>query len=349
MIGDKGKNLIFLISQPRAGSTMLQRILASHPLIVSSAEPWLMLHPIYALKNDGLEAEYDSMLANIALKDFLAHYADEEDTYIKALRSFAKVLYNRALQEKTDGKYFLDKTPRYYFIIPDLIRLFPDAKFIFLIRNPLAVLDSILRTWIRDNNWPQISYYRNDLLLAPSRIVEGMSILGSEAHVIHYEDIVIKPNETISALFKSMGFSFHRKMLYYTDHIAPKGSLGDNIGINKHKKPSMESLNKWIHLGDKKQTSHFALAYLQSLGSEIIESLGYNYLKLKQKIDQYNFSFSKSVVPWHIAIRPSNSWTREDNLAISKAMLLQKKGPVIGHFSFIKKNYFNIIRSILSV
>jgi len=59
-----GKNLIFLISQPRSGSTLLQKILNTHSQIISASEPWIMLNPVYALRSSGIKAEYNSKIAN---------------------------------------------------------------------------------------------------------------------------------------------------------------------------------------------------------------------------------------------------------------------------------------------
>jgi hypothetical protein len=39
----KQNDLVFIISQPRAGSTLLQRILDSHSKVCSPPEPWVML------------------------------------------------------------------------------------------------------------------------------------------------------------------------------------------------------------------------------------------------------------------------------------------------------------------
>ena len=55
------KNLIFLISQPRAGSTLTQRILGSHQDIHTISEPWIMLHPFYALRDKGCQMEYSAV------------------------------------------------------------------------------------------------------------------------------------------------------------------------------------------------------------------------------------------------------------------------------------------------
>ena len=70
-ITETGKNLIFLISQPRAGSTLTQKILGCHSQIHTISEPWMMLHPLYALKHRGYQAEYQSDLAFQGLENTL--------------------------------------------------------------------------------------------------------------------------------------------------------------------------------------------------------------------------------------------------------------------------------------
>jgi len=172
-----GENLIFIISQPRSGSTLLQRILGGHPEIQTSAETWLLLHPTYALKKSGIETEYDSRFAAQGVEEFLINYTDGVEVYDDAIRQWANVIYGNALK-KNSKIYFLDKTPRYFFIIPDLHRLFPKAKFIFLLRNPLAVLSSLLSTYVKDD-WPVLSFFRHDLLHAPQLIADGIKIIGA--------------------------------------------------------------------------------------------------------------------------------------------------------------------------
>ena len=134
-----GENLIFLISQPRSGSTLLQRLLAGHPDIQTSAETWLMLHPVYGLRAQGIETEYRADWAATGVSEFLDNYADGRETYLSGIRSFAQTIYGNVLNS-SGKKYFLDKTPRYTMIVPELVELFPAARFVLLFRNPLAVL-----------------------------------------------------------------------------------------------------------------------------------------------------------------------------------------------------------------
>ena len=112
-----GEGLIFIISQPRSGSTLLQRVLAGGPEVQTSAETWLMLHPLYWNKGEEkIAAEYSSSWAREAVEEFLDNYTDGRDVYDDAIRAWAEVIYTNALQQ--NGKrYFLDKTPRYFFII----------------------------------------------------------------------------------------------------------------------------------------------------------------------------------------------------------------------------------------
>ena len=117
-----------------------------------------MLHPLYALKEKGIETEYGADTAQQGLFDFLKQIPEGIELYKEALRKLGWTLYNRVV-ELSGKKYFLDKTPRYYHIIPELYSIFPNAKFIILFRHPIAVLSSVLKTWFEN---------RVDKILAPN-------------------------------------------------------------------------------------------------------------------------------------------------------------------------------------
>ena len=62
---------VFLISLPRSGSTLLQKMLMAHPEIDSCAEPWIMLPLIYSTKRVGIESEYGQRSTSIAVQSFI--------------------------------------------------------------------------------------------------------------------------------------------------------------------------------------------------------------------------------------------------------------------------------------
>ena len=273
-----GEQLIFLISQPRSGSTLLQHILGSHSDIHTLPEPWLMLHLVYGSRSGGIEAEYNAQYSYLALKDFLKRTPDGEAAYDEAVRSMANHMYNAALAS-SGKRYFLDKTPRYYFIIPELYRIFPAAKFIFLLRNPLAVLSSILEVNL-EGNWMGLFERdrKHDILSAPHLIVNGIKQLGDNATVVHYETLVSKPEETIKHLCKKIRISYEPDMLDYGDKVWFNGTtFVDPKSIYKHQQPVKDYLGSWISRFNSPQKSQLAMSYLESLGEDTIKDMGYSF------------------------------------------------------------------------
>lgn len=290
------QQLIFLVSQPRAGSTLLQHILAGHELIHSTAEPWLMLHPVYALREEGHSAEYNARYAHNALKDFLQTLPDGQDAYWKALRLMTLELYGQACS--TSGKtLFVDKTPRYYYILKELAHIFPAARFIILLRNPLAVLHSMLETWVQ-GRWPRLAPFRDDLLQAPGLLVEGVSFLGERARVVAYERLVTEPEQVTAALCAWLGVVYDPQMLAYGERQRLPGRYGDAVGLARHKRPSAASLDNWLALGQTPQMRHLAESYLDALGPELLAQMGYPAGELTGRLATVPLQPGKVVIRW---------------------------------------------------
>ena len=227
-----------------------------------------------------------------------------------------------------------------------MYRLFPKAKFIFLIRNPLAVLASIITTWTGDS-WPRLAEYRHDLLAAPMRILEGVRQLGDQAIIVCYEHLVTNPEEAVSSLCHRLGIPYYADMLHYGGRPIPRGRMGDESGVHRHEKPSVDSVSKWVQLADTEQTQHLALAYLDELGAETVERLGYSFEELYSAIGGGSVAPTARLVPWHIAVRPDATWTRQERLTVARAMAIQREGMLRGTVSFVRQNFYSIARSLV--
>ena len=340
-----GQDLIFIISQPRSGSTLLQRILAGHPEVQTSAETWLMLHPTYANKRAGFMSEYNEQWAGDAVSEFLEHYTDGPAVYDDAIREWACVLYGNALS-RSGKRVFLDKTPRYYYIIDELARLFPKANFIFLLRNPMAVLASELESYIRANV-QQLALVRDDLLLAPQRLLEGIDALGDSANVVRYETFVSDPNGTIEALCSCLGIEYDESMIDYSSTPMPIGKMNDHEGIVRHVRPSQDSVDKWKTMATASaQTRHFACRYRDALGRDLVERLGYSFDEMIQTLGvEPAVSARDQVLPWDLAIRPETDWTVRDRYLFDRITGIRKRGPIMGELVGAKRTLGRVIRS----
>src|SRR2546423_8677480 len=121
-----------------------------------------------------------------ALQDFSDALPGGPDDYRAAVREFALALYRRA---GGDGHaYFLDKTPRYHAVAPELVELFEDAKLVFLWRNPLSVMASLLDTFRLGRFEPY--NFAFDLFDGVDNLVAARQRAGERAHGVRYEDLV---------------------------------------------------------------------------------------------------------------------------------------------------------------
>jgi len=325
-----GQNLIFIISMPRSGSTLLQRVLGGHPGMVISSEPWIMLNPVYGTRIAGIETEYDAEWANLGVSEFIQHYTDGPEVYDDAIRAFANTLYANAIA-KAGGQRFIDKTPRYVLIIDDLIRLFPEAKFVFLLRNPLSILSSILNTQIQKDLWG-LENFIEELSRGPTAILQGIATLGDKAIVVRYEDFVGAPEEMLQNICAPLNLDYEPSMLEYDNSQAIKGQMQDRTGVHQHLRPEKSRADSWRDLLNSAQQIHFAECYLRDLGSETIDAFGYSYDELMTEVHEASKRQHKVgwIFPWRVAIKHPQQLGGMDQYAVSKYYNLRDHGPFLG-------------------
>jgi hypothetical protein len=277
-----GENLIFVISQPRAGSTMLQKMLGACPDVHTVSEPWIALPLLFALRETGVRADYNSVLARMGIEELLKGFPEGEEAYWEAARRFLNHLYRRALGV-TGKRIFVDKTPRYYFVIPELRRVFPHARFVFLLRNPLAVFASVLKTWVRSENVEQLRDMRWDLAAAPSLLMEGIRSCGTDAIVVRYEELTSDPETVMRRLSSQLGLTFHPAMVEYgAASNGERWAFGDQGTVYREVRPQPRYADAWLSvLKVSPLWEGWASAYIEALGPDLVRDLGYDYAQLR--------------------------------------------------------------------
>ena len=286
------KNIIFLFSLPRSGSTLIQRILGSHEKISTAAEPWLLLPFVYAVRQHGIFAEYDHGICNIAIRDFIEELPKKEEDYVNALASFAQTLYSK--NTASAACYFLDKTPRYYLIIPEIIKLFPDAKFIFLFRNPLEVLSSIIETWC--NGKLKLNNHYIDLYYGPNLLAEGYELIKDKSFYLKFDDFITNPKMEMENLCNYLEISFDSYMLDSFSGTKLNGRMGDQTGRFQYDKVEKEIDAKWKKTVNSKYKKKFFKKYLRDQSAKTLKTFGVKHEQLAKEVDQISTSKSGAVV-----------------------------------------------------
>jgi hypothetical protein len=273
---------LFLLSLPRSGSTLLQRILGSHHGVATSPEPWLLLPQVYALRESGAFAEYGQVPSSRAIREFAGRLPGGEAAYLDALRAFAMDLYGRAGGE-SGAEYFLDKTPRYHFIADDLFRIFPEGRFVFLWRNPLSVISSIVDTW-SGGRW-KLERWHADLVEGPPNLVRAFGAGRERSHALRFEDLVTAPDRVLPDLFAYLGLTFEPSVLEGFSSVRWQARMGDPTGTDRYGELSTEPLDKWKSTIRGSVRTRWARSYLASLGAQCLAEMGYDLDELCREVD----------------------------------------------------------------
>lgn len=125
--------LIFVGGSPRSGTTLVQNMLDCHPEVLGGPE-FLHLPDIIALGKK-LHASID--------REWIDLFCDHE-TVDRMLRRLCLDLL-LPLADRMQAPRLSEKTPENVLVFPELARLFPNARFIHVVRDPRAIVASLLQ------------------------------------------------------------------------------------------------------------------------------------------------------------------------------------------------------------
>lgn len=275
---------IFIISIPRSGSTLLNKLLASHSKIASHAEPWIMLPITYLTKSDGINAIYNHNASSRAINDIARALDENNSPWNIHIRNFVLRIYKDLAKngEQKDVVYFVDKTPRYHLIIDSLYKTFPDAKFIILVRNPLSCLSSGIETWGKGQLRLHGMYI--DLYKGIENLAYAIKMLGNQKWVVKFESLINSPESVMEQIFHFLDLPVEPVYDKFKD-CEIKGSMGDPIGVKKYKSMlSKEPLNKYINVLGTWYRKRYALNYIKMINTESLNCIGYPKKVLMEEI-----------------------------------------------------------------
>lgn len=272
---------IFLLSLPRSGSTLVQRVLGAHPSVATVSEPWVLLPPMSALDRDIGAAKYGHRWLVDAVTDLCKQLPNGLEDYYEAIRQFAAAIYG---QLAAPGQcFFLDKTPRYHLIAERLLACFPDAKFIVLWRNPLATLGSRLHSY--GGVWRGYSY-KVDLYDGVENLLAVSEAHGDRICALRFEDVVSTPEASFRKLFDYLELEFSSSLLDSFPSTQLRGTLGDKTGVEKYSRLSTEPLERWkVTLANPTRRA-WCRRYMEWLGNDRLQLMGYDMNDLLSQLNE---------------------------------------------------------------
>jgi tetratricopeptide (TPR) repeat protein len=123
------RRLAILCGHPRSGTTLLEQMLDGHPQIVSAEETHILHDEAYLPLSRGFN-ESNSLL-EVLEAAAPSQLRQSRENYFRFTESF--------VQKSIGNKLLIDKNPALNVLIPAVIRIFPEAKFLVALRDPRDV------------------------------------------------------------------------------------------------------------------------------------------------------------------------------------------------------------------
>jgi amino acid adenylation domain-containing protein len=247
--------VVFVLSPPRSGSTLLRVVLGVHPGLFAPPELQLLNFDTLRHRRGALAGERDRFwlqgtvralmeLHGCTVEEATRRMAEYEDRDLTVHGFYAE------LQGLLGERLLVDKTPTYALDPSTLHRAeqdFADAQYLHLVRNPEAAVASFQEAQLH-TFFP--AFFTSDPRLSPRQLAESVWTLShcnivdflhevppGRRHVVRYEELVTDPAGTIGGITDFLGLPFDAAMVrpyeqdqrrLMTDAVHPLArSLGD--------------------------------------------------------------------------------------------------------------------------
>lgn len=181
---------VFILGSPRTGSSVLHWSLCQSPAFWGSSESDFL--------HDLAPAVINAWERGTALGEYswLVREDVGEDEFVGRFAALLEDLF----QSRAGDAHWVDQTPMYVHVAPELARLFPRARFLVLFRDGRQAAPSIQS--LRGHPFPEAV---EEWCSATER---GLALLSSEparSHPVCFEDLVLNTRDCLARVFDFLG------------------------------------------------------------------------------------------------------------------------------------------------
>ena len=230
------KRIAFLGGFPRSGTTLIEQMLDAHPALQAMDE-----RPHFDVLADQLEdygVHVPRGLGRLTQAD-----CDE-------LRKGYMLMACARTPRRRDAQ-LVDKNPLNMLWLPLIQRVFPNARFILMLRNPC---DALLSNYMQDYRSVVMMSISLDLERLARAYVEAFeywfhhaAILQPKVLTVRYEDLVAAPERAAAAMGGFLGLADASPMLNFARHAREKGFIGTPSYTQVIEPINQLGVDRWLH------------------------------------------------------------------------------------------------------
>jgi tetratricopeptide (TPR) repeat protein len=224
-----GKTPVFIVGLPRTGTTLTERIIASHSLVESADETQFL--QIAIQRAAGMTGGADMKPETI------------ETAARKNIGQIANGYLNTVRYKLGDAPFFIDKLPENFLYLGFIAKAFPDARIIHLKRNPMDACFAMYK-----QSFFRFAYNLDDIAeyyLAYHRLAEHWEKLLKDRLIeVEYETLVSDSETQTRLLLNKIGLEFEQACLDFHLNETPSATAS---AVQVREKAHTRSVNNWRH------------------------------------------------------------------------------------------------------
>lgn len=191
---------VFIVGSPRSGTSMLHWALCEHEELWGSEESELL--PTFTRH---LESVY-----NKARRFKGRNWLETQQVDLEAFFAYLGTGIDALYASRAGKRHWLEQTPSNTWALPEIYRMFPDARFLFIHRDGRQVVESMISMW----HWSFIKAVRtwqdaNRLAMQFERNHPGATLR------IAYEKLVTHPEQELRRIWQFLGLDECRESIRF--------------------------------------------------------------------------------------------------------------------------------------
>jgi hypothetical protein len=212
---------VFVVGCPRSGTTLLQRMLSSHPEIAIAPETHFMRRFWVRRKSYGdltVDQNFSRLVVDVVRMPEFDDMGIDPREFLDAVKIGERSLQAvfcallEMFRVRQGAALVGEKTPNHLLYLPVLDGFFPGARFVQIVRDPRAVVVSLSRVPWAGRSFRGNAEYWNRFALATRKFTKSHpeSLL-----TIRYEDLISSPASTLAGVCRHVGVEFNPVMLTF--------------------------------------------------------------------------------------------------------------------------------------
>ena len=223
---------IFIVGQPRSGSTLLDRMLDAHPAVASGGELRFFGFAVRQVTEIDEPRQFSPELLRAAL---MADMTQVGEAYV----DLASTL-------RLDAAHIIDKLPSNYLYLPLILAALPNARIIHIRRDPMDACLAIYKQLFADAYL--YSYDLGELARHYARYLSLMQTwrdrFGDRFIEVDYEALVGDTEKTLRGVLQYAGLSWNDACL---DYFSRDSATATASAHQVREAPHQRSVGHWKH------------------------------------------------------------------------------------------------------